>query len=111
MKKQEFFRHGDVLLLKIEKLPEGGKPLPKPVLALGEVTGHSHHMEGGTAVLYEVPSFDLEAFDLEVTKVLRVAEESYLRHEEHKALAIPAGDYAVIIQREYSPSGWTYVAD
>ena len=106
------FRHGDVMLVPISKLPEKMTPLPKAVLALGEVTGHSHRMEGGAAVLYETAPFEFDpAFDLEVTRVLRVAEESLLTHEEHKALTIPVGDYAVVPQRDYTPDGWAFVQD
>jgi len=105
-------RHGDVLLIPLKAIPSDTalKALPKPVLALGEVTGHSHRMEGA-AVLYEAEVFVDPVFDLEVTRVLRVAEESLLRHEEHHTLTVPPGDYAVIPQRDYVPSGWAFVRD
>lgn len=103
-------RHGDVILVPIEQVPSG-KPLDHLTLALGEVTGHSHRVEGRQALLLEVEPFVQDGFEVEVTRVLQLAEQAYLRHEEHATLEIPAGDYAVITQRDYEPEGWRYVAD
>jgi hypothetical protein len=93
-------RQGDVLIMKAEKV-EGTK-LPHLILALGEVTGHSHRISEGEAELH----------DRGGTLYLRVLSESAtLLHEEHKPLQIPQGEWLVRIQREYEPDGWRYVAD
>jgi hypothetical protein len=84
-------RQGDVFLKKIDKKFKGGKK-GKAVLALGEVSGHSHRMDGvrfcndsqALAELIEVP-----------------AQGSELIHEEHDAVVVPKGVYKVIRQREY----------
>jgi hypothetical protein len=55
------YRQGDVLLIKLTEaesealgLKERGRPAKEQViLAFGEATGHSHSVDGGTAVLHE----------------------------------------------------------
>ena len=40
----KFYRHGDLLLKKIDKLPEGAKKIKTNILAEGEFTGHKHEL-------------------------------------------------------------------
>jgi hypothetical protein len=100
-------RQGDVLLVPSDEKEvqgEKGEALNHLNLALGEVTGHSHRIDSGEAVLYKSKS-ESERF----LKVLSFA--ATLRHEEHAALEIPKGVWKVLIQREYEPGGWKHVAD
>ena len=93
-------RQGDVILQPAQQT--SGKKLPHLTLAEGEVTGHSHRISDGKAELYEKDG----------TLYLRVlSPTATLTHEEHKAIAIPQGNWMVKIQREYQPEGWRYVAD
>ncbi len=93
-------RQGDVILQPAQQTT--GKKLPHLTLAEGEVTGHSHRISDGKAELYEKDG----------TLYLRVlSPTATLTHEEHKAIAIPQGNWMVRIQREYQPEGWRYVAD
>ena len=96
----EKYRHGDVILKQVSEVK--GKKLKHLVLAEGEVTGHSHQITDGEAVLYEH----------EGTLFLSVeSETAKLTHEEHKVIELPKGKYEITIQREYSPEGWRRVAD
>jgi hypothetical protein len=101
-------RQGDVILVPVQEstskvaLQELRQKLPHLTLAEGEVTGHKHRISEGQAQLYEQDSW----------LYLRVLSEvAILTHEEHKAIAIPQGNWMVRIQREYEPQGWRYVAD
>jgi hypothetical protein len=83
-------QQGDVLLQKCTSIPKGAKvkkPTPRGyVLAEGEVTGHAHTIvETGKAQLFES---DNEVY-------LKVIKEVTLKHEEHKAIVVPIGDYKV----------------
>jgi len=83
-------RHGDILLKKIEKLPEGLKKLNHHILAEGEVTGHRHELTAG--VLY--------AMDTE-PKFVRIDVPATITHQEHKPLEVATGIYEVIREREF----------
>jgi hypothetical protein len=98
------FRQGDVLLVPVrpERLPRHFRPLPRDprgrlVLALGEATGHAHAVAAPDAELLGDHATLDECF-------LRIVTEARLTHEEHAAIALPAGLYRVVRQCEYV--GW-----
>ncbi len=94
-------RQGDVILSPLA-IPSTAAPLEHLTLALGKVTGHGHRITSGKAALLEWDG----------TTYLRVSSDNaVLSHDEHAALVIPQGDYAVRIQREYRPDGWAPVRD
>jgi len=95
------YRHGDVLIIPTKKKVQG-EPQKKAVLALGEVTGHSHQMTSGKSTLFRFK----EEMYLRVT-----SKRAALTHEEHAKIELPAGEYEVVIQRDYIPGGWTKVID
>ena len=102
----EQFRQGDVLLTRIEELPDGLHPAARAagriVLAEGEATGHAHAVSDAGAEL-------LEGWG---TRVLRVVgEPATLLHEEHNAIVLRPGLYLVTRQREYDPDASRTVAD
>lgn len=92
-------RQGDVFLIKIEKLPTKLQKKDN-ILALGEVTGHKHSVQGSVQV-----------FKNPTTNVQYVEGEGVLTHDEHGKIAIPKGTYEVRIQREYSPQETRQVMD
>jgi hypothetical protein len=113
MKKPLMFRQGDVLVVAIAALPEGVKREKvegRVVLAYGEVTGHAHAIAKD-----EVKSFrskePIPVFDWNAERFLQVTSRALLRHEEHGAIEIPAGTYAVVTQREYHPEELRRVED
>ena len=101
MKKRKAYRHGDVILVEVDKIPTKAKEKEGLTLAYGEVTGHSHQVQGGIASMF---GYDEKTY-------LRVTKRATLSHEEHKALSIPEGDFEVIIQHDYEPEGWKKVVD
>lgn len=74
MNKIKRIRQGDVLLQRIDKLPEGVKALKDKILAYGEVTGHSHRF---------VDSKNINRYELDKKLYLEVLKPTLLTHEEH----------------------------
>lgn len=97
-------RHGDVLVRRIEKIPEQAVRVDsqKTILAYGEASGHSHHISDGLAAIFE---FEEKRY-LEI-----VYDLGTLSHEEHAAKQLPKGSYEIFIQRQHEPAGWTNVID
>ena len=97
------YRHGDVMVEKVKKLPSKVKKLQHLTLAHGEVTGHSHCIkQRDRAKLYDSP----QGLFLHVT-----AESADLIHEEHATISLPQGIYRVWRQREYSPEEIRVIRD
>lgn len=87
-------QQGDVLLIKIKKIPDGLKKVSKKqrgyILAEGEATGHAH-----------VINHDIKCFEKEGIMYLKINMCVPLQHEEHKTISIPAGIWEVRRVQEY----------
>ena len=98
-------RQGDLLIVKVTKIPDGSIKRDNKVLAEGEATGHMHELDLG------------EVYEKDGTLYFKVPEgaKAALNHQEHKTVTFEPGDYKVIRQREYVPGtweqDWKYVAD
>lgn len=107
----EHYRQGDVMIRRVKKLDKAVskdlKQAKQGVLAYGEVTGHAHRLisEGGLMVAETVENNRplVTSFSLE--------QDGKLVHEEHETVELPAGDYVVVRQREYTPQEIRRVAD
>lgn len=99
--KRQCYRQGDVILLKVDEIPDGAQKLNHRTVAVGEATGHAHRLESGALF-----SFDDKLY-------ARLQEKlSVLSHEEHGEIQLPNGNYEIIIQREgYDDEAWTRVID
>jgi hypothetical protein len=97
------YRHGDVLVERVNSIPARALKRPHLVLAEGELTGHAHRVkEVGSAELHQDGS---QLF-------LRVlAKTAILIHQEHGPISLPRGEYRVWRQREYSPREIRIVRD
>jgi hypothetical protein len=97
MKAAKFIRHGDVYLVQSNKKVAGKRTgNNSPVLALGEVTGHSHRLNTMEGV---------ERFEIDGVRFLQVSADGIsISHEEHGTLDIPPGLYEERIDREYDYS-------
>lgn len=100
------YRQGDVLLIPVNDLPENLSEVPREngrlILAHGEATGHAHAVTSREAVLLESLTGD---------RYLSLSKSTILTHEEHAHPELPAGNYRVVRQREYTPAGIINVAD
>ena len=107
MQKQQaptLYRQGDVLFRRIGVIPRAGAvKRENGVIALGEVTGHSHAIDDLQAA---------EVLDCGEGLYVHVSEDGVaITHQEHGTIELPAGDYQVTIQREYSPDEIRSVVD
>ena len=101
---KQLARQGDVMLVRIDKLPEGLKPVKDNIIAHGEVTGHCHRVpvDSGAAVL-EAPNGD---------KFVDGSKSDFpLVHDEHGPHQYEKGTYQVVRQREYTPAAPVQVRD
>jgi hypothetical protein len=117
------FRQGDVLLVAIAAAALSsfgeGKRIKRDngrvVLAYGEVTGHAHAITEPKVTLRAIDDaaaarqllasvgLTAEIRDEEVVGLLEVDENAELRHEEHGAIPLAAGErFVVLRQREWS---------
>jgi hypothetical protein len=71
------------------------KKLDHKRLAEGEVTGHYHEATARTA----------ELFDHDGQIVLNAPHGTTVKHQEHKPLKVPPGEYDRLIVQEYDPFG------
>ena len=116
MKPLQIFRQGDVLVMRVDSIPKQATPEQltenRIVLAYGEVTGHAHAIAPTEAKSFTVKE-PVAIHDWRCEKFLQVAigNVARLKHEEHATIELPAGKYAVIQQREYSPEEIRNVAD
>jgi len=94
-------------------IPKDAKRVPLRPVALGEVTGHHHSFMSNVAEtdiadlveMYEGP--DGKTY----VRVLGEPGAVSLVHQEHKAHAVPAGEYSVVIQQENTDWGARPVVD
>lgn len=87
----KYLQQGDVLI-KPTKIPDNLKKIKTNVLQEGEHTGHAHRLFGDGFTVFQ---------DKEKVKYLRIVEPIMLKHEEHREIQLPAGDYVIGIVREY----------
>jgi hypothetical protein len=99
------YRQGDVLICRVDKIPDGLIKTKRVTLAFGEVTGHHHTIESGAVGYAEKDENGLASF-FEVTK-----DVATLTHQEHEAIELPKGTYESSIQVEYTPQAIRRVAD
>ena len=83
------YRQGDLLFLPSKIIK--GKKQKNNIIALGELTGHSHELVKG------------DVYKANGEKYLSLAEPSEVVHQEHNPVKLPAGQYLVTRQREYKP--------
>jgi hypothetical protein len=87
----KMIRQGDILLEKVNEIPQELKRREDRTLALGEKTGHHHTFSGQVLVFGEMGK---EQF-------ADVQQESVLEHQEHENIKVPEGKYRVVQQREF----------
>lgn len=107
-KNYEYYQQGDVLLKKIAELPTDLEKLDDLVLQHGETTGHMHQFDKGSPVtVYRskhdrvIKANNTDTITPNESKYIMVENVAYLRHEEHKPIAVPPGIYEIDIVREF----------
>jgi len=99
------YRQGDVLLVRVDKLPQDLQGIERDgekfVLAYGEATGHAHTVDQAEAKFWRKGE----------DRFIEISEAAELHHQEHAAVPLEPGFYKVIRQREYDPKGDHLVGD
>ncbi len=95
---EKIIRQGDLLIIKVDKIPDNLPKKTDKILLEGEASGHRHQLSSGT-IYAENSTRDnnylLGYFLLE--------EASALTHPEHKTIELEPGIYKFHQQREYDP--------
>lgn len=86
-------QQGDVILRKLNSLPEGGKSVSKGrcVLAEGEHTGHAHVVEDDEAELIRIGE----------RMLLKLGKAATVVHEEHGPITLEPGTWEVWRVQEF----------
>ena len=92
-KKPKIYRHGDLLIRQVKKIPGSATRLDTNIIAFGEKTGHNHKLHGPCQV-YETPDQQM---------YFKAKHEIFLKHQEHNTLKISKGLYEILHEREYNP--------
>lgn len=104
----KMYRQGDVLLQKVNELPNNAKLKKDDIILRGEATGHAHRIANGQ--IYE--TIQKEIFQPEIKTMYIVAKKSArIVHEEHAPIDIEIGIYIVIRQREFDDEATRLVMD
>ena len=103
-------RQGDILLVPVEKVPKGLKPLErdngKIILAEGEATGHLHSIEAPEATfLGDSASIEGRYLVIEAEAITAGAAGVQLLHPEHDTIVLEPGAYEVRRQKSYDQAG------
>ena len=89
------YQQGDVLFYSVRRIPRGAvrKSIEDRtiILAQGEATGHAHTLVDE----------DVEVYTAASGNYIKSREGFTVRHEEHQALAVPAGRWRLGRVREY----------
>lgn len=103
MTKQKGYRHGEIAIIKISKLPKGLEKSSSEVFMVGS-HGNNHSINNGDIYLKNEDGF--------IFGYLK-AKNTSLFHPEHspKGAKIEDGYYKLIKQQEYTPEGLIPVID
>jgi hypothetical protein len=103
-----FWRQGDIYFVKIGEEADSAesRPVKNGVIAKGETTGHAHRVSQSSmaagALLYLVGQ----------SMFLRSPQAgAKIVHDEHHAIDLPKGLYAVVPQQEFDGLRWRQVLD
>lgn len=97
-------RQGDVLVFRLDAIPETVEPAPNGTIREGESTGH-HHSVAVADVEHYISTADA------AEHYLRVVRTTTLAHQEHGAVTLEPGLYMARPKRTYTPEAIRYVVD
>lgn len=93
----KIYRHGDVVIKEVEKLPKELIRKSDNIVAYGEATGHNHK-------LAELELGTLEVYQAKDGKIyFNATQPVTISHEEHKTITIEPGSFEIEIERERDP--------
>ncbi|MBI3893119.1 MAG: hypothetical protein HY303_16495 [Candidatus Wallbacteria bacterium] len=99
------YRQGDVLIRRVDTIPEAAELADSSILVHGKATGHAHRLVGGD----HLQVIDMGRVTAQFARV--TAGFATIVHEEHATVTLPPGSYEISRQREYRPEAPINVAD
>ena len=93
---KQIYRQGDVYIIAVDEFEKPVQEKKSIVLAEGEATGHKHVLAGDRVESKILVHYDGQWW-------IDVRGGAVVTHQEHAPITLPAGKYAVRIQREYDP--------
>jgi hypothetical protein len=103
-----FWRQGDIYFVKLDEEinSENAAPVRNGIIAKGETTGHAHRVSPSSMAQGALLSL------VGRSMFLRSPEAgTTIVHDEHGPISLPAGSYAVVLQREFDGLRWRQVLD
>ena len=98
-KKPKLYRHGDLLIRQVKKIPESAKRLSTNIVAHGE-NGNTHKLHGSHQVYGTHSSQNYRIIE---PTYFQAKEDISLKHQEHSSLKIEQGNYVIVHEREHNP--------
>lgn len=103
-----FWRQGDIFFVKLNQDVDASKttPVKSGVIARGEHTGHAHRLSPSSMSQGAILSM------MNGSMFLRAPQAgAKIVHNEHHAIDLPHGSYAVVHQQEFDGLRWRRVYD
>lgn len=110
--KPQVYRQGDVLIRRIDTIPAEAQPRKgRQILAAGEVTGHHHEVSAKVGQIFDIQNQVLDADNPGGIAYMQMKAPGQVTHDEHAPIELEAGNYSIMIQREYTPEEIRNVMD
>ena len=103
-----FWRQGDIYFVKLDEEIDSARatPVKNGIIAKGETTGHAHRVSPSSIAAGALLSL------VGRSMFLRSPEAgATIVHDEHHAIDLPKGLYAVVPQQEFDGLRWRQVLD
>ena len=98
-KNPKLYRHGDLLIKRVDQIPVNAILLSTNIIAHGE-NGNTHKLHGSHQVYGTHSSQNYRIIE---PTYFQAKEEISLKHQEHSTLKIEKGNYVIVHEREYDP--------
>lgn len=101
---------GDILFIKRDCVIKDGYEKDDGVIALGESTGHIHRIRPGQDAALRLIA---GVMYVEAIKecIIEHVNQSGFSTGDHSEIVLPAGNWEIRRQREYTPDGFRQVSD
>ena len=91
-KNPKLYRHGDLLIKRVDQIPVNAISLSTNIIAHGE-NGNTHQLHGSHQV-FETPDKQM---------YFQANQEISLEHQEHDTLKISKGKFVILRERAHNP--------
>ena len=103
-----FWRQGDIYFVKLDEEidSENATAVKNGIIAKGETTGHAHRVSQSSIAAGALLCLIRRSMFLRSPQA-----GATIVHDEHSAIDLPAGSYAVVLQQEFDGLRWRQVLD